>query len=95
MGNCISEDDPNAIRSKQLDRENKRDFKQQQSITKLLLLGTGESGKSTIVKQMKIIVNAQNNVQGLSEEEKRAQIVTIRNNILDSIEVNFYNIFFY
>ena len=37
----ISEDDPNAIRSKQLDRENKRDFKQQQSITKLLLLGTG------------------------------------------------------
>ena len=43
----------------------------------------GESGKSTIVKQMKII---NNNGQGYPEEEKRAQIGVIRKNVLDSIE---------
>ena len=36
---------------------------------------------------MKIIANAEKNIEGLSEEEKKSQIDIIRNNVLDSIEV--------
>ena len=50
---------------------------------------SGESGKSTILKQMKIIVNANKNIEGLTDDEKKAQISIIRNNVLDSIEVTF------
>ena len=47
----------------------------------------GESGKSTIVKQMKIINNKEtNNEEGYPEEEKKNQIGIIRKNVLDSIE---------
>merc|ERR1711915_454737 len=44
-------------------------------------------GKSTIVKQMKIIHGTQDSdKEGLTEEERKNQVVTIKNNILDSIE---------
>ena len=72
---------------REIKKELKDDFKKQSQITKLLLLGTGESGKSTILKQMKIIANADKNITGLSDEEKKSQISIIRNNVLDSIEV--------
>jgi len=42
-------------RSKQIDEEIKRDNERASKEVKLLLLGAGESGKSTIVKQIKII----------------------------------------
>ena len=38
---------------------------------------------------MKIIVNANKNIEGLTDDEKKAQISIIRNNVLDSIEVTF------
>lgn len=56
MGCAMSVDDKTAVqRTKVLDKELKieRDVLKQE--VKLLLLGAGESGKSTIVKQMKII----------------------------------------
>ena len=86
MGNCMAMDEETK-RDRELNRELKKDFKLSANVAKLLLLGTGESGKSTIVKQMKIIHGTQDSEkEGLTEEERTAQVVTIKNNILDSIE---------
>jgi GTPase SAR1 family protein len=56
--------------------------KQEDEKIKLLLLGAGESGKSTIFKQMKLIYGDQ-----YSEAEKKQQIPTIYSNILQAIKV--------
>lgn len=47
---------------------------------KILLLGTGESGKSTVLKQMKIL-----HVQGFSDRERKEQVTVIRHNVHDSL----------
>lgn len=87
MGNCQGLDD-DGKRSNAISRQLKQDFKAQQNIIKLLLLGTGESGKSTIVKQMKIIHGTQDSEQaGLTDADRTAQVEPVRNNVLDSIEV--------
>lgn len=49
---------------------------------RLLLLGAGESGKSTIVKQMRIL-----HINGFNENEKLEKIKDIRRNIRDSMQV--------
>jgi len=86
MGNCMAMDE-DSRRDREINRNLKKDFKLSANVAKLLLLGTGESGKSTIVKQMKIIHGTQNSEkEGLTEEEKMAQVVVIKNNVLDSIE---------
>ncbi|XP_074653254.1 guanine nucleotide-binding protein G(olf) subunit alpha-like isoform X2 [Tubulanus polymorphus] len=59
-----------------LKEERKRDL----STLKILLLGTGESGKSTITKQMRIIHN-----NGFDDKNKRENIPQINKNILESI----------
>ncbi|XP_062836602.1 guanine nucleotide-binding protein G(olf) subunit alpha isoform X1 [Anolis carolinensis] len=58
-------------------REQKREYKQTH---RLLLLGAGESGKSTIVKQMRIL-----HVNGFNSEEKKQKILDIRKNVKDAI----------
>nr|XP_033789989.1 LOW QUALITY PROTEIN: guanine nucleotide-binding protein G(olf) subunit alpha [Geotrypetes seraphini] len=66
--------------SKSIDRalkEQKREYKQTH---RLLLLGAGESGKSTIVKQMRIL-----HVNGFNPEEKKQKILDIRKNVKDAI----------
>ncbi|KAI8790037.1 guanine nucleotide-binding protein G(s) subunit alpha [Biomphalaria glabrata] len=47
---------------------------------RLLLLGAGESGKSTIVKQMRIL-----HVNGFSAEERKQKIEDIKRNVRDAI----------
>uniref|UniRef100_A0A803XQS6 G protein subunit alpha L n=1 Tax=Meleagris gallopavo TaxID=9103 RepID=A0A803XQS6_MELGA len=44
------------------------------------LAGAGESGKSTIVKQMRIL-----HVNGFNSEEKKQKILDIRKNVKDAI----------
>jgi len=48
-------DTESALKSKQLEAELERQQKEEDAIIKLLVLGTGESGKSTVFKQMKIL----------------------------------------
>ncbi|CAL8078853.1 unnamed protein product [Calicophoron daubneyi] len=56
MGCLLSTDEKAALeRSRAIDRTLKRDEENMQKDVKLLLLGAGESGKSTILKQIKII----------------------------------------
>jgi len=53
MGVCLSTDDKK--KSQQIDKVLNADRRRLREEVKLLLLGPGESGKSTIFKQMKII----------------------------------------
>lgn len=46
----------------------------------VLIAGAGESGKSTIVKQMRIL-----HVNGFSEDERKQKIDDIKKNIRDAI----------
>lgn len=52
---CISGIDEQKQHSKEIDKLCKKDAEMRKAITQLLLLGTGESGKTTIIKQMKIL----------------------------------------
>jgi len=51
-------------------------------VIKLLLLGTGESGKSTIFKQMQIIYGQ----EGFSENEKATFRYVLRRNVVESMQ---------
>uniref|UniRef100_A0A4W5K602 Guanine nucleotide binding protein (G protein), alpha inhibiting activity polypeptide 3 n=1 Tax=Hucho hucho TaxID=62062 RepID=A0A4W5K602_9TELE len=81
MGCTISQEDKSAMeRSKMIDRNLREDRDKASREVKLLLLGAGESGKSTIVKQMKIIHEA-----GYSEEECKQYRVVVYSNTIQSI----------
>jgi GTPase SAR1 family protein len=57
MGCTMSQEERAALeRSKMIEKNLKEDFVHASKDIKLLLLGAGESGKSTIVKQMKSVL---------------------------------------
>lgn len=57
MGACQSQDDPDAAaRNKEIEKQLKDDKRTTSSIVKLLLLGAGECGKSTVLKQMQYVL---------------------------------------
>jgi len=74
-------EDGEAKKSKEIDALIHRDEKNMQRQVKLLLLGAGESGKSTILKQMRLIYTK----DGFSKNEKEEWRVIIFNNILDGL----------
>lgn len=77
---CVNSTDQNAkARSKQIDEQLKADGERASREVKLLLLGAGESGKSTIVKQMKIIHET-----GYSDEERKAYKPVVYSNTIQS-----------
>ncbi|KAJ3188929.1 guanine nucleotide-binding protein subunit alpha [Gaertneriomyces sp. JEL0708] len=57
MGSCVSspEDSEARARTAAIDRQMREEAKAQEKAFKLLLLGAGESGKSTVLKQFKLI----------------------------------------
>ncbi|PAV71982.1 hypothetical protein WR25_16668 [Diploscapter pachys] len=55
MGNCDSQAAALSKKNREINEEIENDKKEEENVIKLLLLGAGESGKSTILKQMKII----------------------------------------
>ncbi|XP_067936449.1 guanine nucleotide-binding protein G(s) subunit alpha isoforms short-like [Watersipora subatra] len=68
-------------RNKKIEKQIKDDKQKYKATHRLLLLGAGESGKSTIVKQMKIL-----HIQGgFQEGEKREKIPDIKRNLRDAI----------
>ncbi|KAJ7723127.1 putative G protein alpha subunit GNA-3 [Mycena metata] len=66
-------------RSDAIDRQIQSDSKRYKKECKILLLGSGESGKSTIVKQMKIIHQG-----GFEDRERVDYRTTVYKNVLDS-----------
>jgi GTPase SAR1 family protein len=69
------------IRSKELERQAQSDHMAEAQINKLLLLGAGESGKSTLFKQMISIYGT-----GFPESERKTFELIIYNNIITSMQ---------
>ncbi len=67
--------------NKDIERQIQKDKQVYRATHRLLLLGAGESGKSTLVKQMRIL----HEDTPFSEEEKRQKIEEIKKNIKDSM----------
>uniref|UniRef100_A0A673N1N8 Guanine nucleotide-binding protein subunit alpha n=2 Tax=Sinocyclocheilus rhinocerous TaxID=307959 RepID=A0A673N1N8_9TELE len=82
MACCLSEEAKEARRiNDEIERQLRRDKKDARRELKLLLLGTGESGKSTFIKQMRIIHGS-----GYSEEDRRGFTKLVYQNIFTSLQ---------
>merc|ERR1712038_2154980 len=74
------------LQDRKISRQLKKDHANNCKIAKLLLLGAGESGKSTIVKQMKLLHHVDNrNQKGFTDDEKQESQIAIYQNIMESI----------
>lgn len=67
--------------SRQIDQQLRKEKVDYKSTHRLLLLGAGESGKTTVVKQMKIL-----HKDGFSNEERLQNVADIRNNIREIMQ---------
>uniref|UniRef100_A0A8C1EKN2 Guanine nucleotide-binding protein subunit alpha n=1 Tax=Cyprinus carpio carpio TaxID=630221 RepID=A0A8C1EKN2_CYPCA len=78
---CLSEEERNSIYiNNEIKRILAEQKKRQQRDIKMLLLGTGESGKTTFMKQMKIIHGS-----GYSEEERRSYTALVFQNVFQAM----------
>lgn len=69
-------------KTEEIDAQLRRDVKQARTEVKMLLLGAGESGKSTILKQMKLIHEG-----GYSAQEKQAFASIIYSNVAQAVKM--------
>ena len=76
------EDKARLAASRALEEQMAAQHKKESEKIKLLLLGAGESGKSTVFKQMKVIYGKQ-----YSESERAACLPTIYSNILAAVRI--------
>ncbi|KAI8370232.1 heterotrimeric G protein alpha subunit A [Blakeslea trispora] len=80
MGACLSsEERDEKLHSYKIDKTIEQDDKNRKKEFKMLLLGSGESGKSTIFKQMKIL-----HQNGYTTEELKNWRLTVFRNIIQS-----------
>jgi len=73
---CCASTGEEAARNKNINRDLASDRKNMGRMVKLLLLGAGDSGKSTVAKQMKII-----HLDGFTDEERASYKTAISNNV--------------
>lgn len=82
MSCCGSEEAREQKRiNREIEKQLQRDKRNARRELKLLLLGTGESGKSTFIKQMRIIHGS-----GYSEEDKRGYVRLVYQNIFMAMQ---------
>jgi len=82
MACCLSEEAKEQRRiNQEIEKQLRKDKQNARKELKLLLLGTGESGKSTFIKQMRIIHGA-----GYSDEDKRGFIKLVYQNIFMAMQ---------
>ncbi|KAI9282361.1 guanine nucleotide binding protein, alpha subunit [Sporodiniella umbellata] len=90
MGNCrsvslrSSKNSQEAQKSKRIDKQIKADEKRLRSEVKVLLLGAGESGKSTLLKQLRLI-----HTSGFDDNERESYRIIVFSNIIMEIQTIF------
>jgi len=72
--------------NKQIDLQLKEDKKRMQNVVKILLLGCGEAGKSTFIKQMKIL-HGEEKEQVWSEEDLKGARRDILSNAVECLQL--------
>jgi len=77
--NCCGEEEEGRI-NRRINATLRADKRKMEAVVKLLLLGAGESGKSTIAKQMRII-----HLSGFTDTERSQYKTIIYNNVISSI----------
>uniref|UniRef100_A0A674N3S9 Guanine nucleotide-binding protein subunit alpha n=1 Tax=Takifugu rubripes TaxID=31033 RepID=A0A674N3S9_TAKRU len=79
---CLSEEAKESKRiNAEIEKQLRRDRRDARRELKLLLLGTGESGKSTFIKQMRIIHGS-----GYTDDDKKSFIRLVYQNIFTSMQ---------
>ncbi|KAI8330969.1 G protein alpha subunit [Chlamydoabsidia padenii] len=85
MGCCASVeavDGTEKLRTEEIDQQLQQERNDLGNQVKLLLLGAGESGKSTVLKQMKLL-----HAEGFNKDERMAYIEIIISNTIQSMRV--------
>lgn len=86
MGGCSSKisdiEKAEVHHNQQIEEKNLQDAVEDAKIVKILLLGAGESGKSTILKQLKVMYGAP-----LSEDERKRIMTHIFSNMKQTIKI--------
>jgi guanine nucleotide-binding protein G(i) subunit alpha len=85
MGLCASKAEKaaaeEAVRNMQIEKENMKDYEKETRILKLLLLGAGESGKSTLFKQIIDLYG-----EGFKKDEYLEYIPVIHSNTIQAMQ---------